>query len=169
MTDPKDAELGVEKSDLDELTLPQIPRNTPTNPAPVDPPVTASQVIEIIEDRLAPLKLQVSELHSILMPVKLPDGSKKGGLGDAVHEMNQHLTVIRCATDGTPEKLDVLPRLIAEAVATKILALYESELRSLHTADNAMLQRITDLDCRVSELEPPTAPNGGSHSGDSDL
>jgi hypothetical protein len=55
-----------------------------------------------------------------------------------------------------------LPQLLAQEVANRLVAMYQAEMRALHEADNAALDRIKGLEERITELR--SGPNGSAKS-----
>lgn len=129
-----------------------------TMPPPPEPLVTPSQVIEIMEPVLAPLRAQlgdvhakVTDIHALLMGVALPNGDVKGGMGQAFHDLDNHLTGIKATGDLLDEhQRKDLPELVAEAVANRLLRLYQEELRGFRDADAAMSERIEAVENRLN-------------------
>jgi len=148
-----DENLGVEPG-LDELEpakelmaaspdepvmTPPVDRKTPREP---DPPITASQAIELIVAIVAPMKSQVNTMHEMIVGVKLPDGTPKGGIGKDIHDVHNSAIILTEATavieDAFMEaatspnaKRKTLPQLIAESVANQFIAIWQVEVRAM--------------------------------------
>jgi hypothetical protein len=112
---------------------------TPTEP---DPPITASEAIEIVTTMLAPVKAQVADMHAMMMGVKRRDGSIVGGIGKQTHDINNSALIVAeganliadaFAEQVVPpgERRKSLPELIAESVANKFMAMFQHEVRAL--------------------------------------
>ncbi len=139
------------------MTLPQLPVDRKTDPAPVQDPLTAGQVIEILEAALGPIRSQVRELHEVVMGLELPDGTVKGGIGQAFHDINNAILVVKGTTEslyaefsGDDERRPLAER-IAHTVANKVLASYQAELRGLREQNGALVARLSALEAEPGQ------------------
>jgi hypothetical protein len=154
MTD-QDEKLGVNvgQDELEprKMTVP-VDRKTPTSPP--DPAITASEAIELIENIVRPLKLQVNDLHQLIMGsgAKASDGRPLPGFGHAMHKTNQHLSSIALTTQTTHDALmgtetrAPMANLIAAEVADRMLELFEKQLRVFQEAMRALIARVDALE-----------------------
>ncbi len=138
------------------------------------PTLTADQVKEMLDDvvvqRIAPLeadvaiiKAKVTDIHELLMgvgPNGQPHKSGRGGLGMALHDLNSHLAVLKGQGAEVAEGQADLPRLIAEAVANRVVQLFQTEIQALKDADSEQLSRIIELEDAAHVSVGPHGTNG---------
>jgi hypothetical protein len=105
---------------------------------------------------------KLDELHGLFMGAAPthPGGKPRPSIVSELHQMNTNMSVIGVNTDFVAEQQKSLPELIAEQVANKVVALYQTEIRALREADEALLSRIEKL----IESSGAPLPNGnGDH------
>jgi hypothetical protein len=141
---------------------PPVDRVTPL--APPDPPITAGEAIEIIEDVVnritAPMRAQMRDIHELMMGVETPGGRPVPGFGHALHKTNQHLSTIELTTQVTQDALlgndnrEPMAKLVAAEVANRMVDMFEGVLKSI-------LGRLDILEAKIS------GPNGSTpHDGE---
>lgn len=99
---PADKQIGFENGP-DELAEGALvtPRQRDTQAPVPEPPVTGSQVVEIVEEILKPIRKKQSDIHGLLMGKEDLYGDMQGGLGKAFHDLNNHLTAIKSTVEST--------------------------------------------------------------------
>jgi hypothetical protein len=148
----------------------------PTDPAP---PESLLLLAENVLPRLIATEVAVTEMngrlskldeiHALLMGAapEQPGGRARPSIVSELHQMNNHASAIGVNTELVAEAVDqvaaqqkTLPELIAEAVANKVVSLYQSEIRALREADAALLVRVE----QIAEVAGVTGVNGnGPH------
>jgi hypothetical protein len=114
-----------------------------------------------IEAALVHRLVKVDELHALLFGTPAKPGGKPGpNIVSAMHELSGNVGVAGVNAELAVERQKNLPQLVAQEVANRLVGMYQAEMRSLHEADNAALDRIRSIEDRIAELG--AGPNGSA-------
>jgi hypothetical protein len=106
---------------------------------------------------LAHQTAKVDELHALLHGTPRKKGGKpERNIVSALHDLTGKIAVAGANAELVAEQQKTLPQILAEAVANKVVELFQGEL-------HAQSDRIKALEARVDELSVP-GPNGRGHS-----
>ena len=156
--------------DREKITIPPLP----TDPGPPEDFLQLSEAVferlGNIEDGINAINRTISEkfgkldeLHALLFGTPTVSGGKpRKNIVTALHALSGNVGVAGANAEFVAEQQKNLPQLVAQEVANRLVAMYQAEMRALHEADNAALDRIKGLEQRIAELV--TSPNGSGKS-----
>jgi hypothetical protein len=108
---------------------------------------------------------KINDIYSLLMgasPSGRPHPAGQGGVGQALHDTANHLSVVAMNADLVAEAMSQLPKQVAQEVArelaTPMMKLFQDEVSKLREKDAALERRIEELEGDVATLNGMLVP-----------